>query len=202
MIQRLSALLLLGLISPILAILYIWVKLDSKGPFVFKQLRLGKNKQPFWLYKIRTMKVGSQTKQSKLRTLNQADGPVFKIHNDPRYTKAGKIISHTGLDELLQLINIIKGEMAFVGPRPLPENEANAIPKKYQQRFNVLPGITSLWVINGAQHQNFDRWMRDDLEYVKNQNLLLDLKIIMKSAAMLLLLIKCNLLKKQPKTKA
>lgn len=198
MIQRLSALLLLGLISPALAILYVWVKLDSKGPFVFKQLRLGKDKKPFWLYKIRTMKVGSQIKQSKLRSLNQADGPVFKIHNDPRYTKAGKIISHTGLDELLQLINIIKGEMAFVGPRPLPENEANAIQKKYQQRFNVLPGITSLWVINGAQHQNFDRWMRDDLEYVKNQNLLLDLKIMFKSAAMLLLLIKCNLLKKPP----
>lgn len=186
MIQRLSALLILGLISPVLVMLYLWVKLDSKGPFVFKQLRLGKDKQPFWLYKIRTMKVGAETQQNKLRTKNEADGPVFKIKNDPRYTRAGKIISHAGLDELLQLINIIKGEMSFVGPRPLPKNEANKVPKKYKARFTVLPGISSLWVIKGAQHHDFKAWMKDDLEYVRQRSLFLDLKIFGQSAFMLL----------------
>ena len=194
MIQRLSALLILGLISPLLVILYLWVKLDSKGPFVFKQLRLGKDKQSFWLYKIRTMKAGSQEKQSKLRSLNQADGPVFKIKDDPRYTKAGKIISHTGLDELLQLINIIKGEMAFVGPRPLPKNEANKVSKKYRARFSVLPGISSLWVIKGAQHYDFKAWMKDDLEYVRRRSAFLDLKIFAQSAFMLLSLL-CKAIK-------
>ena len=195
MIQRLLALLILVCLSPLLAVLYIWVKLDSKGAFVFKQLRLGRNKQPFWLYKIRTMRAGADKEQTKLQKQNQADGPVFKIHHDPRYTQAGRFISHSGLDELLQLINIIKGEMAFVGPRPLPENEAKKISSKYQGRFKVLPGISSLWVIRGAQHQNFSKWMRDDLEYVKNKSLILDFKIIFKSLAMLLLLIKCNLRK-------
>lgn len=189
MIQRLSALLILVCSSPLLAVLYIWVKLDSKGPFIFKQLRAGKNKQPFWMYKIRTMKVGANKEQVKLQKQNEADGPVFKIKNDPRFTKVGLVISHLGLDESLQLINIIKGEMAFVGPRPLPILEARGIPKKYQLRFSVLPGITSLWVIKGAQHQNFQTWMQDDLEYVHKKNLLLDILIIYKSMVMLLLLL-------------
>lgn len=189
MIQRLSALLLLGLISPVLAVLYVWVKLDSKGPFVFRQLRAGKHKKPFWMYKIRTMRVGAEKEQAKLQRKNEANGPVFKIHHDPRLTRAGRFISHTGIDEMLQLINIMKGEMAFVGPRPLPMKEAMAIDQKYQARFGVLPGITSLWVINGAQHRNFKAWMKDDLDYVKKQSWWLDWLIIGKSIIMLLSMI-------------
>lgn len=189
MIQRLNACLLLIGISPFLALLYVLVKLDSKGPFIFKQLRAGKNKQSFWMYKIRTMKIGAETQQNKLRQKNEADGPVFKIKNDPRFTKVGKIISHLGLDETLQLINIIRGEMAFVGPRPLPMAETKAVPKKYQPRFSVLPGITSLWVIRGAKHDNFQSWMKDDLEYVRTKSLSLDFVIFYKSVIMLLLLL-------------
>jgi lipopolysaccharide/colanic/teichoic acid biosynthesis glycosyltransferase len=195
MIQRLLALVLLVFLSPAMGLLYVLVKLDSKGPFVFRQKRLGENKRPFSLYKIRTMKVGSQTEQNKLRSLNQADGPVFKIHDDPRFTRAGRLISHTGLDELLQLINIIKGEMAFVGPRPLPKKEADKIAKKYQRRFMVLPGITSLWVVRGAQHQDFASWMKDDLEYINNKSLKLDLVIIIKSIKMLILMLWRQLIK-------
>lgn len=188
MVQRLSACLLLIGLSPFLVLLYVLVKLDSKGPFIFKQLRAGKNKQSFWLYKIRTMKVGAETQQNKLRANNEADGPVFKIKNDPRFTRVGKIISHLGLDESLQLINIIKGEMAFVGPRPLPVPEANAVPEKFQSRFSVLPGITSLWVIKGAQHQNFYNWMADDIKYLEIKSLKTDLSIFTKSITMLLLI--------------
>jgi lipopolysaccharide/colanic/teichoic acid biosynthesis glycosyltransferase len=195
MIQRLLALVLLVFLSPAMGLLYVLVKLDSKGPFVFRQKRLGENKRPFSLYKIRTMKVGSQTEQNKLRSFNQADGPVFKIHDDPRFTRAGRLISHTGLDELLQLVNIIKGEMAFVGPRPLPKKEADKIAKKYQRRFMVLPGITSLWVVRGAQHQDFASWMKDDLEYINNKSLKLDLVIIIKSIKMLILMLWRQLIK-------
>lgn len=189
MIQRVMALMLFILISPVLAILYILVKLDSPGPFVFRQLRLGKNKEPFWLYKVRTMKVGAQLEQAKLWGKNEADGPVFKIKNDPRFTKLGKIVSKIGVDETLQLINIVKGEMAFVGPRPLPATECEKIAEKYKSRFKVLPGITSLWVIRGTQHHDFDKWMRDDLEYVNNHSLKLDLEIVSKSFVLLLLMI-------------
>ncbi len=195
MIQRLLALVLLVFLSPAMGLLYVLVKLDSKGPFVFRQKRLGENKRPFSLYKIRTMKVGSQKEQNKLRSFNQADGPVFKIYDDPRFTRAGQFISHTGLDELLQLINIIKGEMAFVGPRPLPKKEADKIAKKYHRRFLVLPGITSLWVVRGAQHQDFASWMKDDLEYINNKSLKLDLVIIIKSIKMLILMLWRQLIK-------
>lgn len=188
MIQRLIALLVLICLSPILGITYLLVKFDSEGPFVFKQLRAGINKKSFWMYKIRTMKTGAETQQNKLREKNEADGPVFKIKKDPRFTRVGKVISHLGLDESLQLINIIKGEMAFVGPRPLPVLEARAVPKKFQPRFSVLPGITSLWVVKGAQHQNFHKWMADDLNYLKTKSLKTDLTIISKSIIMLLLI--------------
>ena len=110
--------------------------------------------------------------------LNEADGPVFKIKNDPRYTKIGKIISRLGLDELPQLINIIKGEMRFIGPRPLPVKEARQILPKYEKRFSVLPGITSLWVVTGGHSLSFKEWMELDIFYVKHKSLILDIVII------------------------
>ncbi|OGK48580.1 hypothetical protein A3A93_03885 [Candidatus Roizmanbacteria bacterium RIFCSPLOWO2_01_FULL_38_12] len=181
MIQRLLALVLLILNVPLLAVIFIFIKLTSKGPFLFKQSRVGKNKKPFTLYKIRTMVTDAEILKNKYRDRNQADGPVFKIFDDPRYTKIGKLLSHSGLDELPQLINIIKGEMAFVGPRPLPLNEARRIPKKYNDRFKILPGITSSWVVNGSHNLTFKEWMELDLKYIKNHNLLVDLNIAVKT---------------------
>ena len=127
------------------------------------------------------MVVDAEDQKSKIQNFNEADGPVFKIRNDPRYTLVGKFISHSGLDELPQLINIIKGEMSFVGPRPLPIEEAQKIPKKYDMRFSVLPGITSLWVIRGSHKLSFDEWMKLDLDYVKRQNPFLDFRVAVKT---------------------
>jgi lipopolysaccharide/colanic/teichoic acid biosynthesis glycosyltransferase len=169
------------ILSPLFFILFLAVKISSKGPFLFKQWRLGKNKKPFLIYKIRTMAVEAEKLKEKYRYLNQADGPVFKIYDDPRFTKIGCLISRLGLDELPQLINILKGEMSFVGPRPLPVEEAQKIPRKYQKRFFVKPGIVSSWVAAGAFHNDFDRWMQLDLKDVEKKSFWYDLKIIAKS---------------------
>lgn len=177
MIDRFLALFLLLISTPIWPLFYLSVKLTSSGPFIFKQKRMGKDKKTFTMYKIRTMPKNAENLKKKYQRLNEVDGPVFKIRNDPRYTKIGKILSHTALDELPQLVNVLKGEMALVGPRPLPVNEALKVPKKYQERFSVLPGITSLWIIKGAHRLNFEKWMELDLEYVKRRSLGYDIII-------------------------
>ncbi|MCL4364045.1 sugar transferase [Patescibacteria group bacterium] len=184
--QRILALCLLILFLPFFVLLFLIVKLTSKGSFLFKQKRLGKDKKPFYIYKIRTMVIDAENKKSGLKDKNEADGPVFKIRNDPRYTKFGCFLAHSGLDELPQLWNIVRGEMAFVGPRPFPIEESSKIPEKYQQRFTVLPGISSLWVIGGTDHKNFDRWMELDLEYIEKKSLWYDIKITAQTVSILL----------------
>ncbi|MCR4313001.1 MAG: sugar transferase [Candidatus Roizmanbacteria bacterium] len=171
---QILAFILLILTLPLLFLLFILIKLTDKGPFMFKQKRTGKNNNSFLVYKIRTMVVDAENLKSKIEYLNEVDGPVFKIHNDPRYTKIGKFLSHTGLDELPQLINIIKGEMDFVGPRPLPVSEAKLIPQKYQKRLDVLPGITSPWILQGAHKLSFKEWMESDIDYIQNKTIWYD----------------------------
>lgn len=173
-LSRILALILLILSLPFQAIVYILVKSTSRGGYIFRQKRTGKDNKPFWIYKIRTMVDNAENMKKEVRALNEVDGPVFKIKNDPRYTKVGKILSHTGLDELPQLVNIIKGEMDFVGPRPLPIEEARLIPKKYQKRTAVSPGITSPWILKGAHKLSFREWMESDLEYIKDKSLWYD----------------------------
>lgn len=163
---------------PLWFIFFACIKLTSNGPFLFTQKRVGKNKKIFTMFKFRTMINNAEDLKQKYLYLNEAHGPIFKIRNDPRYTKVGKFLARTGLDELPQLINIIKGEMAFVGPRPLPVDEAKKIPSKYQKRFSVLPGITSLWVIRGAHKLPFNKWMKLDLEYIQKKSLTYDLHIL------------------------
>jgi len=171
---QILAIILLIVISPLLFFLFLAVKLTTKGPFIFKQKRIGKDNKPFWIYKIRTMVIDAENQKSKIKKLNEVDGPVFKIYNDPRYTNIGKFLSHTGLDELPQLINIIKGEMDFVGSRPLPVAEAKLIPQKYQKRFSILPGITSPWILQGAHKLSFEEWMKSDLDYIENKSIWYD----------------------------
>jgi len=120
----------------------------------------------------------AEQQKDKVRYLNEADGPVFKIKDDPRFTPIGRILSRIGQDEILQLINVIRGEMSFVGPRPLPVAEAKKIEKKYQDRFSIKPGITSLWIIRGAHELTFVQWMESDLEYVRKKSVFLDFYII------------------------
>jgi len=171
------SLLLLVLSVPLIVLIAVLIKLFSEGPVLFRQKRTGIMWKEFTIYKFRTMAIGSEKKQKQLKGRNEADGPVFKIYNDPRFTKIGKVLAHTGLDELPQLINVIKGEMSLVGPRPLPISEATKIPDKYHARFSVLPGITSSWVIKGSHDLSFNEWMKLDVDYVKNKNFIMDLKI-------------------------
>jgi lipopolysaccharide/colanic/teichoic acid biosynthesis glycosyltransferase len=185
-IQRLLALVILILVLPFFSLLWLLIKLEDGGPLFFKQERIGKGKKTFIMYKIRTMMVGAEELKKKYLHLNETDGPVFKIKNDPRYTKIGKILTRTGLDELPQFVNVVRGEMALVGPRPLPGDEAIKVPKKYQKRFSVLPGITSLWVIGGSHELSFDEWMRLDLRYVKNRSFWQDVGISLLTTTLIL----------------
>jgi len=187
--KRLFAFILFILFLPLLVVLYIVVRLTSKGPFIFKQKRAGKNKKTFWIYKIRTMVEDAENQKSKIQNLNEAGFPAFKIHDDPRFTKIGKFLAHTAIDELPQLINIVKGEMSFVGPRPLPVSEAKKVAKKYEKRFSVLPGTTSLWIVEGADHSSFCRWMELDMDYINNKSFFYDLKILLATLEMIIKLI-------------
>ena len=171
---------------PVFLMLYMLVRLDSEGGFLYTQKRMGKNKKPFLIYKIRTMKVGAEKLKKKLVKFNEADGPVFKITDDPRLTKIGKFLSHSGLDELPQFFNILKGEMGLVGPRPLPISEAKKVPKKYHKRFSILPGISSSWVINGSHNLTFQQWMEYDLQDVSNITIKNNLKIFIKSILLII----------------
>lgn len=129
---------------------------------------------------------GADKLQVRYQKENEADGPVFKIRNDPRYTKIGKFLSHSALDELPQLINVIKGEMAFVGPRPLPQEEAKQVPKRYGIRFSVLPGMTSSWVVQGSHRLTFTQWMELDCEYVRHNSPYQDSVILIQTASLVL----------------
>lgn len=193
MFERLLSGIVLVILSPLFLALSFLILVFCGKPIFFKQKRYGKNKRTFVIYKFRTMSVGGEKERRKYSYLNEADGPVFKIKNDPRYTKIGKIISHLGLDELPQLINIIKGDMAFVGPRPLPVEEAAKISKQYQARFSVLPGITSLWVIRGGHSLSFDAWMRLDLLYIHRRSFMLDVTIMLQTAWLFLRVVRKSL---------
>lgn len=184
-LQRFIAILILVISLPLWPLLYLAVKLTSPGPFIFKQKRAGKNKKTFTIYKIRTMVNNAEGLKNRYLKQNEADGPVFKIRNDPRYTSAGRILSKFALDELPQLINVLKGEMSLVGPRPLPPDEANKVPGKYDARFSVLPGMTSSWIINGSHKLTFNEWMELDLKYVKQKSTWYDLKILFQTIVLI-----------------
>lgn len=178
---------LLGLLilSPILLIIAALIKLDSKGPIIFKQKRAGKGGQPFIFYKFRSMVTNAEELKSKYLKLNEASGPVFKIKNDPRYTKIGKFLSHSGLDELPQLVNILKGEMSLVGPRPLPIKEEAKIPLRYRSiRHSVRPGLACSWLVNGAHRLSFRKWMELDMENIKKSHFLYDLGVFLATVSL------------------
>jgi len=130
---------LVGLVGllPVTGVIAWLIKREDGGPVFFKQERWGKGRRPFVMWKFRTMKVGAEEEKEKLLALNEADGPVFKIRNDPRFTRVGRWLSRVGLDELPQLWNVVRGEMALVGPRPLPAEEARKVPKKYWRRYEA-----------------------------------------------------------------
>lgn len=184
-LNRLGVLAIFCIVSPIIGTICLAAIIFDGFPVFFWQIRAGKDKKPFWMLKFRTMKLGAEGEKNKIISLNEADGPVFKIKNDPRFTRFGRWLSWSGLDEIPQLLNIWRGEMALIGPRPLPVNEARKVPAKYASRFAVLPGITSTWVINGSHKLSFDEWMRMDCNYVKCKSFGLDVIILIKSAILI-----------------
>ena len=167
---------------PLFAPIAVLIKLTSPGPVFFAQDRVGRNKRIFRLYKFRTMVAGADKMIERLEAQNEVSGPVFKIKNDPRITRIGKFLRKASIDELPQLLNVLKGDMSLVGPRPLPVRDYEGFDKDWQRRrFSVRPGITCLWQIGGRSNVSFDQWMGLDMEYIDNWTLFLDLKILMET---------------------
>ena len=176
------------LLSPIMLFITILIKLDSKGPVYFKQERVGLRGRKFKLYKFRTMVVNAEELLEKLRDNNEMDGPTFKMKDDPRITKIGKFLRKTGLDELPQLINVIKGEMTLIGPRPPLESEVKQYERWHLRRLSVKPGITCTWQIMPQRNDiKFEKWMHMDLSYIDNWSLSLDAKLFFKTITTLFL---------------
>ena len=173
---------LLILTFPIMLVVVVAIKLRTPGPLFFIQDRVGYNKRVFRLYKFRTMVASAEDLQRNLESLNEMDGPVFKIKNDPRITSVGKWLRKTSVDELPQIFNVLKGEMSLVGPRPLPVRDYNGFNKDWQRRrFSVRPGITCLWQISGRNDISFQEWMQLDMQYIDQWSIWLDFKIIVKT---------------------
>ncbi len=180
-IDRIGAFCGLILISPILATAAIAVKFGSKGPTLFKQERSGINGRRFNLYKFRTMCDDAEEKKESLSAQNEMSGPVFKINKDPRITKTGRFLRKYSIDELPQLINVLKGEMSLVGPRPPLPKEVSKYSPWQHRRLSVKPGVTCLWQVNGRNDIGFEDWMKLDLEYIDNWSLWLDTRILFKT---------------------
>jgi exopolysaccharide biosynthesis polyprenyl glycosylphosphotransferase len=169
-------------LAPVLVAVSILIKLESCGPIFFTQERVGYNKRRFKILKFRTMVAGSDQQQQALEHLNEADGPVFKIKNDPRITGFGRFLRRFSIDELPQLVNVLRGDMSLVGPRPLPVRDVERIELRWhKRRFSIRPGITCLWQVNGRSEIGFDQWVRMDLEYIDRWSLALDFRILLKT---------------------
>lgn len=165
---------------PFIVILGVLVYVSSGRPVFFVQKRIGKNGTPFIIYKFRTMVPEAEQLKRSLLSHNESDGPVFKIHADPRFTRVGSVLSHTGLDELPQVWNVMRGDMAFIGPRPLPVEEARKLSTWMNVRHDILPGIISPAILTGKYHEDFSVWMKHDVSYVREKNLLIDTALLLR----------------------
>jgi exopolysaccharide biosynthesis polyprenyl glycosylphosphotransferase len=173
-----AATLLLILLSPLLALLALIIRLDSKGPVIFRQTRCGKDGKLFTFYKFRGMVADAEARQAEFDHLNEAQGPIFKMKHDPRVTRVGRVLRRTSLDELPQLWNVLRGEMSLVGPRPPLPKEVERYEEWHQARLRAVPGITGLWQVSGRSHLGFDEMTRLDIEYLNVWSLALDLRIL------------------------
>ncbi len=172
---------------PLALVISLAIWMDSYGPVFFTQRRTGKHGSSFLLFKFRTMIPNADERKQQYSHLNEADGPVFKIWADPRFTSFGRLLAHTGFDELPQLMNVLIGEMSLVGPRPLPVDEAKKIQMKTRKlRESVLPGITSSWVVLGSHQLSFKQWMELDCTYSQDVTFWGDFMILLRTAKMIL----------------
>ena len=174
--------LLLVISIPLFFIIAILIKIDSKGPVFFLQKRCGRNRKEFFMYKFRTMVKDAEFLKKELKS--EMDGPMFKMKNDPRVTQTGKFLRKWSLDELPQLLNVLKGDMSLVGPRPLANEEmAGDNNNTWREiRLSVKPGVTGLWQIMGRTSGKFSDWVNYDIEYVQKRSLVMDLKILIMTA--------------------
>ncbi|THF80858.1 sugar transferase [Cohnella fermenti] len=169
------------LLSPILVSAAAIIKATSEGPVLHSQERIGKNSLPFRMHKFRTMVANAEAMKPRLMKKNEATGPVFKMRNDPRVTRAGRFLRKYSIDELPQLINVLRGEMSLIGPRPPLPEEAAKYSNEHWRRMDVRPGMTGLWQVSGRSDLSFDEWIDLDIQYIERWSLGLELKIILKT---------------------
>ncbi|HEY2571664.1 MAG TPA: sugar transferase [Solirubrobacteraceae bacterium] len=176
-----GATLLLLLLSPLLLAITLAVRLSSRGPALYRSTRVGIGQRPFPCLKFRTMHTDAEEQQADLEELNEATGALFKIREDPRLTRVGAFLRRFSLDELPQLINVLRGEMSLVGPRPLPQRDYDMLEDWHRKRYLVLPGITGLWQVSGRSELDFDDLVHLDFIYLEHWSLALDLTILLKT---------------------
>lgn len=166
-------------LSPVFLITAMAIKIEDGGPAVFSQDRVGKDGKLFKMYKFRSMYVDAEDRLEELAEQNEADGPVFKIKNDPRITKVGRFIRKYSIDELMQLVNVFKGDMSVIGPRPALPKEVEEYDNFARKRLQVKPGLSCYWQISGRSNIGFDEWMKLDVKYINEMSILTDMKIIL-----------------------
>ena len=169
------------LLSPLFLAVAIAIRLGSPGPILFRQKRVGADGRVFLCYMFRSMYEGAERRQAELEPLNEAEGPVFKIKDDPRVTPVGRLLRRWSVDELPQLVNVLKGEMSLVGPRPLPVRDFYLMEEAHKRRLGAVPGMTGYWQISGRSNLSFEEMVRLDLYYIENWSLSFDVKIILRT---------------------
>jgi len=172
------AIALLIFLLPVTFVISLSVLITIGWPIIFIQKRIGQHKTVFSIFKFRTMYAGADQDQKKLHQYNESPFPAFKMSNDPRFVGVGKFLSKTGLDELPQLINILKGDMSFIGPRPLPIKEAAKLTGSWDFRYEVRPGVISYWALSDKRHKSLRHWQRLERETLTEANVIKDLKIL------------------------
>jgi len=169
------------LLSPLFLAVAVAIRLGSPGPILFRQKRVGADGRVFICYMFRSMYEDAELRQAELEPLNEADGPVFKIRDDPRVTPVGRLLRRWSIDELPQLVNVLKGEMSLVGPRPLPVRDFHLMEEVHKRRLEAVPGMTGYWQISGRSNLSFEEMVRLDLYYIENWSLSFDVKIILRT---------------------
>ncbi len=173
---------LLLVLAPLMVAVALVIKATSPGPVLFAQERYGLGRRRFRIYKFRTMVADAELRQEEMEHLNEAAGPVFKLRDDPRMTGIGRILRRTSIDELPQLLNVARGDMSLVGPRPLPMRDVHRFAEGWLlRRFSVTPGLTGLWQVSGRSELPFDRWIEMDLRYIDEWSLWLDFRILLRT---------------------
>jgi lipopolysaccharide/colanic/teichoic acid biosynthesis glycosyltransferase len=182
-----GALVGLVLLAPLFAVVAVAIKLTSRGPVFFGQMRSGRGGKPFKMWKFRSMVADAEARKKELQALNEQDGAAFKIKNDPRVTRVGRFLRSTSIDELPQLWNVLRGEMSLVGPRPLPCSETASCAGWQRQRLDATPGLTCIWQVYGRCRVSFADWVRMDVRYIRSRSLWQDVKLLLLTLPVVLL---------------